>query len=240
MVLTMSINYRGLTIPCIPLGREITSDNLFDPNEQVIFDFYEANADRYCRAVDIGANIGVHSILMARQGWEVRAYEPDPAHFNALSRNIILHGAPVNAWRAAVSDHDGLVSFVLVLDNLTGNHILGAKDSYGPTDMITVQTVCCIPLFDWADFVKMDCEGYEAHIILALPARIWDSTDVMLEVGSSPNATAIYTHLRGVVPMWAQKIGWKRVVEFRDMPTNHREGSLFIGKQPPFRDTEER
>lgn len=227
-------NYRGLIIPRVSLGGRITSDNLFDPNEQVIFDFYEANKGRYRRAVDIGANIGVHSILMARQGWEVRSYEPDPAHFEALVRNAAAHHVRVDAYRAAVSDCDGTASFVRVLNNLTGNHLFGAKESYGPRDTIVVDTLDCRPLFDWADFVKMDCEGHEAAIISALPESTWEKTDAMLEVGNPHCASVIYSKLRDVVPMWAQQIGWRRVLRLVDMPRRHQEGSLFIGARPPF------
>lgn len=228
------VNYRGLTIPRSSLGGRITTDNLFDPNEQVIFDFYEANRERYCQVVDIGANVGVHSILMARQGWEVRAYEPDPSHFEALLRNIAAHDVQVDAYRAAVSDCDGTATFVRVLDNLTGSHLAGAKDSYGPRESIDVITVDCRPLFAWADFVKMDCEGHEAAIISMLPAHTWETTDAMLEVGNVHCASVIYACLRYTVSMWAQKNGWARVQSSYDMPIRHQDGSLFIGKRPPF------
>jgi len=142
------------------MGREITSDNLFDSNEQMIFDFYEANRKRYRKVVDVGANIGVHSILMARQGWKVRAYEPDPDHFSRLIENTAAHGVSVMATQAAVSDEFGVAGFVRVLDNTTGSHLSGDKESYGPRERITVQTVDCRPLFEWADFAKVDfCGG---------------------------------------------------------------------------------
>lgn len=232
-----SINYRGLSIPRVPLGREITSDNLFGPNEQVIFDFYEANKSRYKRVVDIGANIGVHSMLMARNGWIVRAFEPDPDHFQMLRANIGAHGVShlIECLCAAVSDRTGTAEFVRVLDNLTGSHIVGAKDSYGPREKIKILTVDCRPLFEWADFIKMDCEGHEAVIITAVPKEVMGRTDVLLEVGSFSSAAQIYKYLRYAVPMWSQKIGWRRVQSVYDMPVRHQDGSLFIGVNPPFK-----
>lgn len=227
------INYRGLLIPPTQLGSKVTSDNLFDPNEQVIFDFYEANKARYHRALDVGANIGVHSILMARLGWRVRAYEPDPTHYQALLGNIAAHGVVdrVVADCAAVSDRDGDAQFVRILDNTTGSHLVGAKQSYGPLELFGVRTVDCRPLFEWADFVKIDCEGHEAVLIAATTPKTWQHLDVLLEVGSDAGAGAIYQHLYGVVPLWAQKIGWHQVRGMSDMPTRHQDGSLFIGRQ---------
>lgn len=233
----MMINYRGLSIPFTRMGR-VTSDDLFGPNEQVIFDFYEHNADRYRRAVDVGANIGVHSILMAYQGWQVRAAEPDPILFDRLVQNVAAHGAGlvVAPMRAAVSDREGAATFVHVMDNWTGSHLIGAKQSYGPVQHMRVKLVDCRPLFEWADFVKLDCEGHEAVIICALDPSVWKTTDALLEVGSRATALAIYDELSSQgVPLWAQKVGWRRVMSFADVPSHHGEGSLFVGQRPPFR-----
>lgn len=233
-----AINYRGLHIPFTRLGQgAVTSDNLFDPNEQVIFDFYEANVDRYRKAVDIGANIGVHSILMANQGWAVLAYEPDPYHVSIMKQNFREHhlvGPQVQVYNEAVSDHVGKTTFVRLLDNTTGSHLLGAKKSYGPKERFQVAVAPAAPLFQWADFVKMDCEGHEAVIIRSIPAECWADTDCLMEVGSADNARVIYDHLVDVVPMWSQKIGWSRVAELADVPHHHSEGSLFVGMNPPF------
>ena len=232
----MSINYRGLSIPHTRMGARVTSDNLFDPNEQVIFDFYEANKNRYRRAVDIGANIGVHSILMARLGWQVRAYEPDPVHFARLLENVASHGigGQVAATEAAVSNRDEETLFVRVLDNTTSSHLAGAKASYGPREYFQVKVLNCRPLFEWADFAKIDCEGHEAVLVGAIASKAWAALDALLEVGTAANARKIYYRLRGTVPLWAQKIGWRRVQSMADMPTCHQDGSLFIGRNPPF------
>lgn len=225
------INYRGLLIPFTQLGKNVTSDNLFDPNEQVIFDFYEANKDRYQRAVDIGANIGVHSILMARLGWQVVAYEPDPVHFKMLCKNLKRNRVKVRAIESAVSCYDGIAAFTRVVGNTTGSHLLGAKESYGERESFMVRTTACAPLFEWADFVKIDCEGHEAAIIDCVPASAWARVDAILEVGTEANARAIYQRLVDVIPMYAQKIDWQRVCHVSDMPMRHQDGSLFIGKQ---------
>jgi hypothetical protein len=64
----------------------VDSLNLFDIDELIIFSFYWANRNRYKRVVDIGANIGLHSILLSKCGYEVRSFEPDPEHFKILQR----------------------------------------------------------------------------------------------------------------------------------------------------------
>ncbi len=232
------INYRGLSIPRTRLGSAVTSDNLFDPNEQVIFDFYEANRGRYRRALDVGANIGVHSILMARQGWEVRAFEPDPHHYEILVQNVLTHAAPVvETVQAAVSDRAGSGTFVRVLGNTTSSHLAGVKAAYGPRERFDVALVDCRPLFAWADFAKIDCEGHEAALVRTTNTATWAHMDAMLEVGSAGNARVIYDHLmEHGGQMWAQKVNWARVWNIEDVPAHHSEGSMFVGRRPPFPD----
>ena len=230
------MNNRALNLPFVSFGR-ITSDDLFGPNEQVIFDFYESARGRYKKALDVGANIGVHSLLMRREGWQVRAFEPDPEHFEMLCANLQAEAndAPaIEPHRLAVSDYTGTACFVRVKNNLTGNHIQGDKVPYGPTELVLVNTIDCRPLFAWADFAKIDCEGHEAKILLTTDAETWAHMEAMVEVGNERNAWDIYRHLRGTVPMWSQKRGWAQVEVLEHMPWHHSEGSLFIGNRRPF------
>ena len=228
------INYRGLNIPFVSFGA-VTSDNLFDDKEQVIFDFFEANAKRYRKALDIGANIGVHSILMARHGWEVWAFEPDPEHVAILSTNVWNHEQSgfIGVRERAVSDHEGTETFVRVKGNTTGSHLKGDKQPYGELEEFEVPVVDCRPLFAWADFAKIDCEGHEARLLLTV--RPENRCEFMVEVGNRANAEAIYEHfMRMDVPMWTQKTAWHDVRTIHDMPQHHSEGALFIGKEKPF------
>ena len=239
------MNYRGLSIPFVDFGGGVTSDSLFCDKEQALFNFYEVagKTGRYKRALDIGANIGVHSILMARQGWEVLAFEPDPVHFLHLMQNMQRHFPPTNSCKnfkgygTAVSDHDGSETFVRVKGNTTGSHLKGDKVPYGELEEFEVNVVDCRPLFSWATFAKIDCEGHEARLLLTVTPEQARATDFMVEVGNQGNADAIFNHFRQWFPyvrMWAQQSGWQEVVLRRDMPTHHSHGALFIGRKEPF------
>ena len=76
-----------IALPYFRMGN-IDSVNLFDIDELIIFAFYRKNAKRYRRALDIGANIGLHSIVMGKLGMSVTSYEPDPVHFDRFIGNI--------------------------------------------------------------------------------------------------------------------------------------------------------
>jgi FkbM family methyltransferase len=228
------VNYRGLNIPFTSFGN-VTSDDLFCEKEQALFDLYEkwGTERRYSKALDIGANIGVHSILMARQGWEVWAFEPDPQHFGWLVDNAYATEVrrQILPYQAAVSDLPGRETFVRVKGNTTGSHLKGDKEPYGELEEFEVLVVDCRPLFSWADFAKIDCEGHEARLLLTVTPDI--CCEFMVEVGSLKNAEAIYSHFKGWRGMWSQQHAWGAVEGLGDMPIHHSHGALFIGKEKP-------
>ena len=218
-----------LALPYHAMGARDTLD-LFGLDELIIFAFYWANRSRYRRALDIGANVGLHSMILSRCGLAVTAFEPDPRHFAWLSENLQLnHCASVQPVQAAVSDRAGQMDFVRVLGNTTGSHLAGAKDSYGELERFPVRVESFADHVATADLVKIDAEGHEPEILFAAPAGTWDRCDVMLEVGSVKNAERIFEHFQNSgVNLFAQKLGWGRVQQLSDVPTSHREGSLFI------------
>jgi FkbM family methyltransferase len=210
----------------------VDSLDLFGLDELIILLFYWCNRGRYRRVVDIGANLGLHTIILARCGFEVTAFEPDPVHFELLQKNMALNGvAGVDLRNAAVSVDSGEATFVRVLGNTTGSHLLGSKDSYGEREYCVVKTEPAKPLFTRADFLKIDAEGHEKQILLSTNGEDWESTETIVEIGNEGNAWAIFDHFCALgVNLFAQQKGWQRVAKVEEMPTSHRQGSLFISR----------
>jgi len=51
----------------------------------------------------------------------------------------------------------------------------------------------------------------------------------MVEIGSAANAEAVFQHFSALgVGMFCQKLGWKKAQRAADLPTSHRDGSLFL------------
>ena len=225
--------FGSLSLPYTKMGA-INSLDLFGLDELIIFAFYNANRGRYSRVLDIGANLGLHSIVMARCGFSVKAFEPDPWHYGLLSDNLAANGAStVTAFKEAVSISDGEAKFVRVLGNTTGSHLAGAKNSYGEKELFTVPTRAVRPLFEWANFAKIDAEGHEKELLLAAATETMQQLDIMVEIGNPENAKVVFGHFQSIgIGMYAQKLGWGRVQRVSDVPTSHREGSLFISAKP--------
>jgi len=218
-----------ISLPYTKMGA-IDSLDLFGLDELIIFAFYNANRARYRHTLDIGGNLGLHSIIMARCGFSVRTFEPDAWHYGILLENLAANGAStVEPCAAAVSTKDGEAQFVRVLGNTTGSHLAGAKDSYGEKEYFTVPIRAVGPLFASADFAKMDVEGHEKELLLSVTRQGMEKLDIMVEIGNAANAEAVFNHFQAIgVGMFSQKTGWARVRHLADVPTSHREGSLFI------------
>jgi FkbM family methyltransferase len=219
-----------IVFPYFNMGA-VDSLDLFGLDELIIFSFYWANRHRYKHVVDAGANIGLHSLVMSCCGFQVTAFEPDPKHFELLSRNMALnHCSSVEIRNAAVSSTDGELEFIRVVGNTTGSHLAGSKaNPYGELQRFPVPVHAIGPFLKRADLLKMDVEGHEKQIVLSTCREDWMNTDAMMEVQCPENAAALYEHFSKLkISMFSQKSGWQKVRALRDLPTSHREGSLFV------------
>ncbi len=222
--------FGALAFPYRKMGA-IDSLDLFGLDELILFSFYWANRHLYKKTLDIGANIGLHSLLMSRAGFEVNSYEPDSTHFQWLQETMALNGiTTVNLHNAAVSDKEGEAEFVRVLGNTTSSHLAGAKNSYGDLERHTVPIADIKKIVKEVDLIKMDVEGHEADILLALGKPEYEKVDILVEIGSKNNAEHIFNHLKEIkgIHLFAQKKGWNLVEKQEDMPTSYLDGTLFI------------
>ncbi len=210
----------------------ITSAHLFGLDELIIFAWYELNSSKYKKTLDLGANIGVHSMLMSKFGFEVTAYEPDPVHVSLF--NQTMNDNAVDSFelrQKAIGINSEKSNFTRVLGNTTGSHISGAKaNPYGELDVFEVEVDSIRDVVrEKYDFVKMDVEGFETRLISALEFEDFKSMDIMLEIGTSKNARDMFTELKRLgIHAFSQKTNWSEVEKLGDLPTSHREGSLFL------------
>ena len=219
-----------LVFPFHPMGAA-DSRNLFDLDELIIFSFYLVNKANYRKVLDLGANLGLHSIILSRCGFQVTAYEPDPVHYKLLVHNLAANNiATVSTVNKAISTIAQQQQFIRVLGNTTSSHLAGAKENpYGELEYIDVETAVFKELIGDVDLIKMDIEGHEKEVLLSTNGGDWQQTDAIVEVGSTENADAIFSHFQTIkVNLFAQKLNWQKIESKVDMPTSYRDGSLFI------------
>lgn len=222
--------FGSLTLPYEKMGA-IDSIDLFGLDELLMFAFYYRNKGRYLRAADIGANMGLHTILLTKAGFKVEAFEPDPEHYTKLMRNLGLNNVTdATVHKAAVSEQIGKMQFVRVLGNTTSSHLAGAKaNPYGELEKFDVDVVDIKDVVKRVDLLKIDAEGHEAVILNAISIDDWRKIDAFVEIGSPENARAVFDKFDGTaVNIFAQKLGWQRISDFAGMPISYKEGGVFM------------
>jgi FkbM family methyltransferase len=232
---TVTISPFGdIKFPFTEMGA-ISSVELFGLDELLLFVYYWISRNKYANVADIGANIGLHSMLMSRCGYTVHSYEPDQEHVELLKRNINANGCEsVTVYDRAVTTFEGEVEFTKVLGNTTSSHISGSKDApYGDLEYFKVQTATMSSIMEWSDFMKIDVEGHEAEILCDTTPEQWANTEAVVEIGSDRNAEAVYNHFADTnVGIFAQNRNWQRIEDISQMPTSYKDGSVFISAKP--------
>ena len=79
-----------ILFPFTSMGN-INSTHLFGMNELIIFAYYLVNVKgKNLNVLDLGANLGLHSIILSKFGAKVISVEPAPSHFAILESNLKL------------------------------------------------------------------------------------------------------------------------------------------------------
>jgi FkbM family methyltransferase len=199
--------------------------------------FFGAHIRPGMTVFDVGANKGQMSLLFAslvgRSG-RVVAFEPAPAEFSSLERNValnVLH--QVRLIAAAASDVDGEVAFSYSAERPTQGKLRDVEPTYDAGRAPTL-AVRALRLDDMLkdepppDFIKIDVEG-GAGGVLRGAARILDEVgpDVYLELHGPEERASVRDELlargyvahtvagaivadpvdRGASPLWCTRAG---------------------------------
>lgn len=120
------------------------------------------------RIVDIGANIGLYTLLLARlAGPEGRVYsfEPEPELFRALRTNCLRnHAANVLTRNCALGESTGRVAFYRSVFNGGDNRLgeFGWRSEAVAVDLVRLDDA--LPDLH-VDFIKLDVQGYEMSVL---------------------------------------------------------------------------
>ena len=115
--------------------------------------------------IDVGANIGFYSVLAARRGASVKAFEPTPDARAVLERNAFLNGVEcdVSVREAACGSASGSARFTIGLD--IDNHLASADD---PSAVAIEMTTLDQEVSDAVTgqlMLKVDAEGHEVEVL---------------------------------------------------------------------------
>ena len=205
--------------------------------ELVLFAIYRKILRRYSRFVDVGGNLGLHSIIASKfANCEVHYTEPDPVHYIEASERFSLNDLEQDIFQhnVAASNFDGKANFVRVVDNTTGSHIEGNKiNVYGPTETLKVQVSRFSNFISdtGRTFAKVDIEGAEVDALIDLSNDTWERFDCVVEITDTNSAKLIFAMAESRnLKVYSQKTSWSIARKYEDLPQRWDEGSVLISR----------
>lgn len=141
-----------------------------DPEEH---DLIESLVQPGMTVLDVGANIGIYTVtcanLVGPEG-RVYAFEPEPGTFALLRANLETNGVKIaTVYQNALSDEEGVATLFLDRWNAGGHTLLegNVTTQEGGTTLIEMLTLDGVFAEERvvADFVKMDAQGFEGHVV---------------------------------------------------------------------------
>ena len=168
-----TINYRGIRLNIFTgeaNGKVLYYFNSYEPQQ---LDFLTSVIKPGMTFFDVGANIGIFTLLAAKQMARVFSFDPSPEIVELMKKNLRINTdvAPrITIVEEAVSDSEGFTDFY---PHRTGNIGVGRIFKYGHAENLPI-----IPLkvrmntldfyadrFGKPDIIKMDIEGAEAFAL---------------------------------------------------------------------------
>jgi len=165
--------------------------------------------------LDIGANIGTHTIGISPYVKRVMAFEPDPDNFDLLVKNLAATMCGnVTPVPAAASD---------VLGNV------GTQFDYGKTSIIPSGEIPATPIdmiegLPHIDFVKIDVEGMELKVLNGMRQTIASyKPQMLLEMQDPTTYAKTYDFLNG----FGYNIYWLPVRTYTEFNHKNNKEDVF-------------
>jgi FkbM family methyltransferase len=227
-----------VSVPAVDFGGGISTRQLFGLDELILFSAYNQAVGRLHQFADLGSNIGLHSLVAAKIGFNVVAYEPDPIHASIARKVFDKNGngndIHLNEKAVVPENGEGKAQFIRVEGNSTSSHIKGAKNPYGKVQEFQVHTVGIQEVISGSELQKIDVEGLELDLLRGVPETELSKLNAFVEVGSENNAQGILSWAKTyALEVYSQKLNWEMVETLDQMPKNYKEGSILITSRGP-------
>jgi FkbM family methyltransferase len=150
-------------------------------------------------ALDVGANIGNHTLAFAPLFAKVLAFEPNPIALHLLRANVEMNGLRnVEIYPFGLGRTDARLPYRAIQDNLGGGHFLIEGDASQQGQAFEVRNGDAL-LGGGADgrrigLVKVDVEGMEASVFEGLSEVLRKHKPVVLFEALTPDACARSTN----------------------------------------------
>ena len=191
--------------------RLLVTPHFFDPNDLEILASHITPGYAF---VDLGANVGIYSLFVARLAGpdaKILAVEPHPVAVQRLRDNIALNGFRISVAEMAVAERDGLLELAVDSNNIGATTVRGGRRVRGRREQITVPSCTLHRLvaehgFQRIDALKLEIEGAEGRalrpFLKTAPRTLWPRL-ISLESHVASGECDLMTEL--------EALGWRRI-----------------------------
>lgn len=214
------------------------------PRREGDFNFFLTLLPPDAVVLDIGANIGIMTVLIAKrcpQG-RVYAFEPVPENFRALSRVVAHYGLPqVSLHQVALGAETGHIRMAMPvlkgvkmqgLTHVDHGSIAGYRGEYVHYEVPQASLdTWSFPVGSRIHAIKMDVENYEQYVLAGARELLATHRPVLyIELWDNDNRQRCFALLR--------EAGYAiKVLEGRELvtfdPAHHRQHNFFFLPQNP-------
>ncbi len=117
-------------------------------------------------AIDVGAHVGLWTRILAREFQHVKAFEPIEEHFECLVKNV--PDSHVIPYKFALGNAVGHLPMKKTVDIATARISRFNEDRDCDVAIKTLDSFA----FTDVDFIKIDTEGYERHVVVGAEQTI--------------------------------------------------------------------
>lgn len=190
------IDFRGIAVT-------IGSDQSLFPSvyagdfEHMEFDYLESRIQKGWCAWDVGANVGIWSLVLSKlvgENGSVHSFEPVNSTRQMLLENLSLNrvtNVVVNSFALSNSNSSGVINIGVN----AGCNTLVESESGNSTGQVTQEIVCKtgdsyqVDSQSIPSFIKIDVEGWEPEVVSGMETLLSKSPMIMVEVSGKDAGT---------------------------------------------------
>lgn len=147
------------------LDAQIYANGLYEPHivKEILSNTKDGDV-----CIDVGANIGHHTIIMSQNVGDtgkIHAYEPIPKIKEQLTKSLLLNEIKnVNVLQIALSDKEGEMELNICDSNIGSSSLVNKTND---SEKINIQTKTLDSYnYEKVNFIKIDVEGFEYNVLL--------------------------------------------------------------------------
>ena len=223
----------NVVVPREDNGKKKNFYDLFAFHELSLFSKYITLKNNFKFALDVGANLGLHTIVLSNLGYKTKSFEADPDTFKKLRKNLKNNNCKnYEIYNFAISDFNGKSKFYQIKDNLTANTLENtSKKIYGKHEVINVKVRKIQNYLPKSNsIIKLDVEGSEYDILKTINfTKNSFKKKFFFEVNDIASAKKIFDFMKiNNLKFYVEKNGWKTIKQFSNMPKSWKDGSILI------------